>query len=89
MSQQKSLLENLETARLATEQSDDIQRRVAKVGFDWRDAQEVVQVLRDEIAELEVAIENKDAKHIHDEFGDILFTCVNLARHLNTSIEDS
>lgn len=89
MSHQKSLLENLDTRRSAIEQSDDIQRRVAKVGFDWRNAQEVVQVLRDEINELEEAIANKDVKHMQEEFGDILFTCVNLARHLDTSIEKS
>jgi uncharacterized protein YabN with tetrapyrrole methylase and pyrophosphatase domain len=85
----KSLLDNLNHDISAIDQSDDIQRRVANVGFDWHDAKEVIQVLKDEIAELEEALQNKDTKHMQEEFGDILFTCVNLARHLNISIEDA
>jgi len=89
MQQHTSLLENLAPNFSAIERSDDIQRRVAKVGFDWHDAEEVIQVLKDEIAELEEALQNKDTTHAQEEFGDILFTCVNLARHLNISIEEA
>ena len=84
-----SLIKDLNANASAIDQSDDIQRRVATVGFDWRDAKEVIQILRDELTELEEALENKDIKHSHEEFGDVLFTCVNLARHLNISIEDA
>ena|SRR3990167_8333820 len=63
--------------------------RAAKVNFDWRNAGEVIEILKGEIIELEEAIINNDAAHSEEEFGDILFTCVNLARHLKTSVEQS
>lgn len=59
-----------------------LQKRAAVVGFDWPDINCVFDKLQEEIAELRVEIESGAAHDaLQDEIGDILFVCVNLARH--------
>jgi len=57
-----------------------LQKKAAKVGFDWPDEAGVVGKLREELAELEQALQSADEAHIADELGDLLFSAVNLAR---------
>jgi ATP diphosphatase len=62
-----------------------IQRRAASVGFDWTSAAAVFDKVQEEIAELEVALPDRSsAAH---ELGDLLFSVVNLARHLEIDPE--
>lgn len=58
-----------------------LQKKAAKVGFDWPDESGVLGKLREEITELEEAIANDDESHIAEELGDLLFSVVNLARY--------
>ncbi len=62
-----------------------IQERAARMGFDWNDPNGPMQKLIEEIKELEKAGSKKEMK---EEMGDILFSCVNLARHLKIDAED-
>jgi ATP diphosphatase len=64
-----------------------IQKRAAKVGFDWNDPFGVMIKVNEELNELEIALAEDDAQHIEDELGDLLFSMVNLARHLNIDPE--
>ena len=64
-----------------------LQKRAARVGFDWPDVKPVFDKVREETAELEVEIENGDAQAMEHEVGDLLFTCVNLARKLGIDPE--
>lgn len=57
-----------------------LQKKAAKVGFDWPDAAGVIAKIREELAELEAAMESADEEHIEEELGDLLFSVVNLAR---------
>ena len=57
-----------------------LQKKAAKVGFDWPDEAGVLAKLREELAELEAALTENDAAAIDDELGDVLFSAVNLAR---------
>lgn len=57
-----------------------LQKKAAKVGFDWPDAAGVIAKIREELAELEAAMESTDEEHIEEELGDLLFSVVNLAR---------
>lgn len=59
-----------------------LQKRAALVGFDWPDAQAVVDKIAEEAAELSEAAAVGDRSAIEDEFGDVLFALANLARHL-------
>ncbi|RPJ06293.1 MAG: nucleoside triphosphate pyrophosphohydrolase [Spirochaetaceae bacterium] len=64
------------------ERAEKIQKKAAKTGFDWPEAQPVFQKLDEEIRELKEAWKKDDGKAMEDELGDLLFTVVNLARHL-------
>jgi MazG family protein len=63
-----------------------IQERAAKLGFDWRSAQGPLKKVKEEIGELQ---KSSTAEKRHEEFGDLLFACVNLARHLHIDPEQS
>ncbi len=56
--------------------------RAARVGFDWPDVAGVMDKLKEETAELEAAVSTADSERMTEEFGDIFFTFVNLARFL-------
>ncbi len=55
--------------------------KAAKVGFDWPDAAQVADKVREELAEVHEAAESGDPDRIEDEIGDLLFAVANLARH--------
>ena len=63
-----------------------LQKRAARVGFDWPDVAQVLDKLHEEIGEL---TEAKSAAHRHEEFGDLLFVMANLARHMGIDPEQA
>lgn len=66
--------------------------KAAKVGFDWPDVSGVFEKLREEAGELEAELPAKDAEagsRVVEEFGDLLFTVVNLGRHLGVDVESA
>ena len=62
-------------------------KRVAKVGFDWRNTEEIFDKLSEEVAELKAAINDNEKENIEEEIGDLLFVVVNLARRLDVEPE--
>lgn len=67
------------------ERAYKIQKKVAKVGFDWEELQPVKDKLAEELAELEDCTSRPDEykrDKIEEEVGDVLFSIINLARHL-------
>ena len=64
-----------------------LQKKAAKVGFDWPDAGGPLAKLREECTELEDAVTHGGADHIAEELGDVLFSAVNVARKLNLDPE--
>ena len=73
----------------ALPRAQKVQKRAAQVNFDWVDATAVLAKLEEELEELRRAMSERYADEIHDEMGDVLFTCVNLARHLGLDAEES
>ena len=65
-----------------------LQKRAARVGFDWPSSREVMAKIQEEIQELEIEHKADNRKNISEEIGDILFTLVNLTRHFNLDPED-
>ena len=57
-----------------------LQKKAAKVGFDWPDDAGVVDKIREELAEVEAELESGDQERLGEELGDLLFSVVNLAR---------
>src|SRR5262249_45969232 len=64
-----------------------LQKKAAKVGFDWSEAAPVLAKIREEVAEIEAEIAAGDARRIEEEVGDLLFSVVNLARKLELDAE--
>ncbi|MAM70754.1 MAG: nucleoside triphosphate pyrophosphohydrolase [Gammaproteobacteria bacterium] len=86
---ESSLLEDVPQALPALLRARKLQGRAASGGFDWDQTDDVVAKLKEEVAELEAALQEDDRKHIEEEFGDMLFSMVNLARHLKLNPESS
>lgn len=80
-----SVLDGIPEGIPALQRAAKIQNRAAKVGFDWENASQVVPKVREEIAELEAAMAGDG--HVEAELGDLLFSVVNLARHLGIDPE--
>ena len=86
---QQGLLSDVPLALTALNRAAKLQKRAARVGFDWTKTSDVIAKIREEVVELEEAIANKDNVNIKEELGDVLFTCVNLSRHLKIDAEQS
>ena len=68
--------------------AEKLQKRAARVGFDWPEVAPVFDKLREETAELQVEIDTDGGEaRLTDELGDLLFVCVNLGRKLNIDAE--
>ena len=65
-----------------------VQKRAAKAGFDWPDITEPLLKVSEELAELEDAIEEGCSCQIREEFGDLLFSMVNVSRFLKLDAEE-
>ncbi len=84
-----SILDDIPQALPALIRAQKLQKRVAINGFDWVELDSVISKLKEEIAELEEAIEEENVEHIQEELGDVLFSCVNISRHLKLEAEIS
>lgn len=73
----------------ALHQAQRVQEKVAGVGFDWDTIEPVWGKIYEEIKELKEAISNKDRENIEEEFGDLMFSMVNLGRKLELESEQS
>lgn len=80
----ESVLDGISSGLPALQRAAKVQNRAAKVGFDWPDANSVVPVVRSELDELSAA---RDAAEVQAELGDLLFSVVNLSRHLGIDPE--
>ena len=69
--------------------SQRIQEKASLAGFDWDDIEEVWLKINEEINELKIAQRKKDFDNIYEEVGDLLFTVINLSRHLGISAENA
>ncbi len=81
----ESLMDGVPPGMPALQRASKVQNRAAKAGFDWARAVEVVPKIREELDELEAVLD--DPAEADSELGDVLFSVVNLARHLGVDGE--
>jgi len=79
-SQDLSVLDRVPKGMPALIRALNVSKIAVKEGFDWDDIHGVIKTVKDEIEEFEAALEKGDAKEANMEFGDILFSLVNVAR---------
>ncbi|ABD07412.1 MazG family protein [Rhodopseudomonas palustris HaA2] len=82
-----SVLAGVKPGQPALSRAMELQRKAAKVGFDWNDPREVLKKIREEADEIEAALDSGDSDHIAEETGDLMFALVNLARHTGADPE--
>jgi len=82
-----SALDGVITALPALTRAFKLQKRAARVGFDWPTLGSVIGKVREELAEVEAEIDEADPERLTDELGDLMFCCVNLARKLEIDAE--
>ena len=82
-----SVLEGVPKALPSLTKARRIQEKAAGVGFDWDDLDKVFKKINEEIDELKEAIDTKQKSKIQDELGDVIFSVVNLSRHIECDPE--
>jgi len=82
-----SQMDGVARALPALVRAEKLQKRAARVGFDWSDAGGALAKCHEEFAELEEAIASSDRAHEAEELGDLLFAMVNVARLLGYDAE--
>jgi ATP diphosphatase len=86
---QLSLLDDIPLALPAMARAGKLQKRAASVGFDWPEPLPVLDKVREELDEVLEAMAQGDGAALADEVGDLLFSVVNLARHLKVDPENA
>ncbi len=86
---QPSVLNDVPNSLPALDRARKLQKRASSVGFDWHSVLPVLNKLKEEIGELEAEITQGDRHRIEEEFGDLMFSCVNVARHLQVDPESA
>lgn len=82
-----SALAGVAQALPALKRAEKLGKRAGQAGFDWPDRAGVHAKIREELDELQEAVGTRNAADIEEEFGDLLFAIVNLARHLDIGPE--
>ncbi len=85
----KSVLEGVPAGLPSLVKASRIQDKVAGVGFDWEQADDVLDKISEEIDELKQALNTTDKSAIEEEFGDVLFSLVNYGRFIDVNPENA
>ncbi len=78
--ERQSALDGIPGGLPALMRAEDLQKKAARVGFDWPDVAGVIEKVREELDEIERELASGDRRRIEDEVGDLLFAATNLAR---------
>lgn len=85
----KSVLEGVPKSLPAMVKANRIQDKVAGVGFDWEQPEQVWEKVQEELAELNTEIKKGNTDKIESEFGDVLFSMINYARFIKVNPENA
>ena len=86
---QEGILEGIAKNLPSLQRSQKIQKRVSSVGFDWPDTKGVFEKIKEELSELEEAVESKNKESIQEEIGDLYMIITNLSEKLGVDSEES
>jgi XTP/dITP diphosphohydrolase len=84
-----SVLQGVPLSLPALVKANRIQDKVAGVGFDWEEPQQVFEKLQEELGELQHEVNEGNRQEIEAEFGDVLFSMINYARFLKVDPENA
>lgn len=84
-----SVMDGVPRALPALMLAHEIQKKAAQVGFDWADSKGALEKVIEEVQEVRQATESKDIDHLTEEWGDLFFSLINVARLANINPEDA
>jgi nucleoside triphosphate diphosphatase len=84
---QTSILDDVPTALPALPRAQKLQKRAARVNFDWPHTRAALDKVQEELNELREALDGGSQSHIEEELGDLLFSCVNVSRRVGLDAE--
>jgi tetrapyrrole methylase family protein/MazG family protein len=85
----ESILEGVPKALPSLLRAHKLQKKAARVGFDWKKTEDVFEKMNEELKEFRKALKNKKQPEIEDELGDIFFMLVNISRFVGVNPEDA
>ncbi len=88
-SRRKSILDGVPRHLPGLSRAQKLQKKAAKYGFDWDQPKDVIAKIEEELAELKEALDTQQHGHVKEEFGDFLFTIVNLCRFMDVDAEEA
>jgi len=84
----KNLLDDIEDTISALGRSEKLQKKAASVGFDWQNSDEIIKKIEEELNEIRDAMTSDKAQdNLSEEIGDLIFSCINLARYYQINSE--
>ena len=83
----KTSLEEIPRTMPSLMRAQRVGEKAARAGFDWNDAPSVLAKVKEELLELEREMESGEKNRLREEWGDLVFSVVNLARHLDIDAE--
>lgn len=84
-----SILHGIPNQLPALHRAQKVQSKVSRFGFDWKEVTPALDKVEEEFGEFREAMASGDLEHAEEEFGDILFSLVNVARHSGFSAEEA
>ncbi len=85
----KSIMDGISKSQAALMSAQKISKKAVKVGFEWGDVDSLYDCIKSEFEEFKEAVKENNKEHMEDEFGDILFATVNLARWYKIDAEQA
>ena len=86
----KKVLEDTQEALSIIDKAEKLQKKAATVGFDWQNGDQIVNKIEEELNEVREVITNgKVQEDLSDEIGDLIFSCINLARYYQIDSENA
>lgn len=84
-----SVLDGVPLHLPALMRAEKVQKKAAKVGFEWEQTEDVWKKVEEEMQELRSAVAANETEHTREEFGDLLFSLVNYSRFIGVDPEES
>jgi len=82
-----SVVDGIPVGLPALQKAQKLQKKVAKVGFEWDSVDGVIEKIEEELDEVKEAISGKEESKVSEELGDLMFAVVNLARYMGKEAE--
>ena len=86
---EKSIIGSLPRHMPALQKAFKVQKKAARVGFDWEKVEDVIAKMEEELREVRQALAKGDYRELKEELGDLLFSAANLSRFLKVNPEEA